>query len=231
MKRRSLIHHVLHAALLNGIEQLFRFPLGFKSKDRGNGRNDMLAMIQSHDGETRMTRRIGRDVNGFDTLVLNHLFTGRISLLRAHRFGQSSTATGVKIGRGDHFDIGMVLIRECRPKFAEPISCNTDTDLAVRNRLPAFRGVRVVLGFFKARNDFPIGILRGIIGRSHPGHSQKGSGATHSMQESPSGQTGLLVILFFVVHNSCSVNSISSLYTSSPGKFFLNLLRENSGQS
>ncbi|MPN36167.1 hypothetical protein SDC9_183674 [bioreactor metagenome] len=131
-----------------------------------DSRGHMLSMFQCFDAMTRMAGCIGRHIDGFDLVVLHHLFKRRIGFVAPAGFGEPSTTFRHQIGHCHNFHVGMVLKSEIGPKFAHPVTSDPDSKLAIRERLPV---LVQILG-----DGCALKALDGRLGRSS-GTQQSGS--------------------------------------------------------
>ena len=182
----GLVHHVFHATAFDRIEKILRLTLCLKSKDSGNGRAHVLAMLQRHDGKARVARRIGGDVDGLNLLVLDHLLTGGVGLFGTHTLGKLGAAVRVEIGGRDHLDIRVVLVEKRRTKLAQTKTGDAHLDLTVRYRLPALGGARCLLVFFKSWNDVSLCIAGCVV---RVGIASKSTQTSHAQERARPGQT------------------------------------------
>jgi len=105
---------------------------------------------------------------------------------------------------------------EMRSKGAQTISGNTDADLPIGERLPAFRRLRITLILFETGDDFSVATFRSLLSSrlaSQSRHTEQGARTAHSVQKAPPrhadavqvlDQVLALFVLSFVAHDSFS---------------------------
>ena len=112
----------------------------------------MLAVPERGDHVVGMTRSIGRDKDGFDVIVFDHLFERGIFFAALRLLGKPFAPVGEEIGDGDNFDIRMVLKVELAGKLAKPETGKPDADFAVGIHFPDFGSI----GFDKLFKPFDL---------------------------------------------------------------------------
>ena len=142
----GLVHLVDLAAALHRVDEL-RHVLELLAAEEGRHRaHDVEAVIERHDGEGDVARRVGGDVNGLELVlggVPDHLLAARIGLRRLGALLEEAAALGVEVGHRHDLGVGVVLVAEGGAEGAEALAGDADPDLAVGIRLPRLRGLEV----------------------------------------------------------------------------------------
>src|SRR4051812_42143148 len=97
-------------------------------------------------------RCIGGDEDGFDFVILDHLFERWIRLAAARFLRQAVAALGNEITDGDDLHIGMILKAEGGGELAHAVADEADPELAIGDALPALGGVGGWRGLLKTLN-------------------------------------------------------------------------------
>src|SRR5512140_591050 len=102
----------------------------------------MFAVLEDLDAVPRVTGRVRRHEHGFDAVVFDQFFHGGGGLAAADGLGQAGAAIGDEIADGYDLHIWVVLEAEGGAELTHAVPDQTDSNSAVRDRLPTFGGVR-----------------------------------------------------------------------------------------
>ena len=116
--------------------------------------------------------------DGFDRIVLDHLFQRRERLFALRLAGHVRTAIRRQIADRGQFGVGMVLEVERQTELADAVADDPDPNLAVAEGLPFLGAVKVGLGLVKTGNG--PGSLGGIEQGASGGSSGSGDGQERS---------------------------------------------------
>ena len=145
VKRARLEHTVLFAGFLDRFVKKLGL-LRLAAPKRRNRARDVFSRVHRRDAVRDVVRRVGRDENRLDRVVLrDHLFERIVSFFTAASLRQTVATLRYQVGYGDDLDVRVILESERRPKLTRAEPGDPNANLAVANRLPNERFVDVGL--------------------------------------------------------------------------------------